>query len=145
MSAKVSELYSYPVTIDSDEFTNNTGLDLRKELDGDDGARKVVNFLNTVHSLLYDGLLYSVGTKTIKKLMIEHFIDDLSGDIKKALIAQALSLLDNGDISLWNGTVITANGTADVKDSRLLYQKLIAPHAVTILLDTNPPLLYMGE
>ncbi len=145
MSAKVSELYSYPVTIDSDEFTNNTGLDLRKELDGDDGERKVVNFLNTVHSLLYDGLLYSVGTKTIKKLMIEHFIDDLSGDIKKALIAQALSLLDNGDISLWNGTVITANGTADVKDSRLLYQKLIAPHAVTILLDTNPPLLYMGE
>lgn len=145
MSAKVSELYSYPVTIDSDEFTNNTGLDLRKELDGDDGERKVVNFLNTVHSLLYDGLLYSVGTKNIKKLMIEHFIDDLSGDIKKALIAQALSLLDNGDISLWNGTVITANGTADVKDSRLLYQKLIAPHAVTILLDTNPPLLYMGE
>ena len=145
MSAKVSELYSYPVTIDSDEFTNNTGLDLRKEFDGDDGERKVVNFLNTVHSLLYDGLLYSVGTKTIKKLMIEHFIDDLSGDIKKALIAQALSLLDNGDISLWNGTVITANGTADVKDSRLLYQKLIAPHAVTILLDTNPPLLYMGE
>ena len=54
-------------------------------------------------------------------------------------------MLDNGDISLWNGTVITANGTADIKDSKLLYEKIVAPRAVAILMDTNPPLLYMGE
>lgn len=143
--AKVGKLYDYPVTINSDEFLNNTGIDLYNELDGDDGERKVVNFLNTIHSLVYDGLLYSVGAKTIKKLMIEHFTADLENDIKKALIAQGEYMLDNGDISLWNGTVITANGTADIKDSKLLYEKLVAPRAVTILMDSNPPLLYMGE
>ena len=106
---------------------------------------KVVNFLNTIHSLIYDSLIYSVGTKTIKKLMIEHFTADLENDIKKALIAQGEYMLDNGDISLWNGTVITANGTADIKDSKLLYEKIVAPRSVSILMDTNPPLLYMGE
>lgn len=143
--ATVGKLYDYPVTVDSDEFLNNTGLDLYTELDGDDGERKVVNFLNTIHSLIYDSLLYSVGTKTIKKLMIEQFAEDLENDIKKALIAQGEYMLDNGDISLWNGTVITANGTADIKDSKLLYEKLIAPRSVSILMNTNPPLLYMGE
>lgn len=143
--ATVGKLYDYPVKVDSDEFLNNTGLDLYEELDGDAGERKVINFLNTIHSLIYDGLLYSVGTKTIKKLMIEQFSDDVAGDIKKALIAQGEYMLDNGDISLWNGTVITANGTADIKDSKLLYEKIVAPRAVAILMDTNPPLLYMGE
>ena len=143
--ATVSQLYSYPVTLDSDEFLNNTGLDLREELEGDDGERKVTNFLNTIHSLIYDNLIYSTGSKTIKNLMIEEFKEDLQGDIKKALIFQGQYLLDNGDISLWNGAVITANGTADVKESKVLYQKIIAPAAVNLLMNTAPPLLYMGE
>lgn len=143
--ATIGEIYDYPVKVNSDEFLNNTGIDLYEELAGDAGERKVVNFLNAIHSLVYDGLIYSVGTKTIKKLMIEHFADDLGNEIKKAIIAQGEYLIDNGDISLWNGTVITANGTADVKSSKVLYEKIVAPRAVTILLDTNPPLLYMGE
>lgn len=143
--AKVSNLYSYPVTLDSEEFTNNTGLDLREELEGDDGERKVVNFLNTIHSLIYDGLLYSVGSKTIKNLLITHFIDDLASDIKRALIAQGMYLLENGDISVWNGTVVAANGTVQTQESRLIYQKVVAPAAVNILMNTNPNLLYMGE
>lgn len=143
--AKVSNLYSYPVTLDSEEFTNNTGLDLREELEGDDGERKVVNFLNTIHSLIYDGLIYSVGSKTIKNLLIAHFIDDLASDIKRALIAQGMYLLENGDISVWNGTVVAANGTVQTQESRLIYQKLVAPAAVNILMNTNPNLLYMGE
>lgn len=143
--AKVSNLYSYPVTLDSEEFTNNTGLDLREELEGDDGERKVVNFLNTIHSLIYDNLLYSVGSKTIKNLLIAHFIDDLASDIKRALIAQGMYLLENGDISIWNGTVVAANGTVQTQESRLIYQKVVAPAAVNILMNTNPNLLYMGE
>lgn len=143
--ATVSSLYEYPVTLDSNEFLNNTGLDLREELDGDDSERKVVNFLNQLHTLIYDNLIYSVGPKPIKKLMIEHYSSDLEKDIKKALIAQGIYLLDNSDISLWNGTVLTANGTADIKDSKMIYQKIIAPQAVNILMDTMPPLLYMGE
>lgn len=143
--ATVTGLYEYPVTVDSDEFTNYTGIDLYAELEGDDGERKVSNFLNTVHSIIYDGLLYSVGSKTIKNLMIEHFTDDLEKDIKKAIIAQGEYLLDNGDISLWNGTVITANGTADIKESKVMYQKIVSPRSVSVLMDTNPPLLYMGE
>lgn len=143
--AKVSNLYSYPVTLDSEEFTNNTGLDLREELEGDDGERKVVNFLNTIHSLIYDGLIYSVGSKTIKNLLITHFIDDLASDIKRALIAQGMYLLENGDISVWNGTVVAANGTMQTQESRLIYQKVVAPAAVNILMNTNPNLLYMGE
>ena len=142
--ATVTGLYEYPVTVDSDEFTNYTGIDLYAELEGDDGERKVSNFLNTVHSIIYDGLLYSVGSKTIKNLMIEHFTDDLGKDIKKAIIAQGEYLLDNGDISLWNGTVITANGTADIKESKVMYQKIVSPRSVSVLMDTNPPLLYMG-
>lgn len=142
--AKVSNLYSYPVTLDSEEFTNNTGLDLREELEGDDGERKVVNFLNTIHSLIYDNLLYSVGSKTIKNLLIAHFIDDLASDIKRALIAQGMYLLENGDISVWNGTVVAANGTVQTQESRLIYQKVVAPAAVNILMNTNPNLLYMG-
>lgn len=143
--AKVSNLYSYPVTLDSEEFTNNTGLDLREELEGDDGERKVVNFLNTIHSLIYDGLIYSVGSKTIKNLLIAHFIDDLASDIKRALIAQGMYLLENGDISVWNGTVVAANGTVQTQESRLIYQKVVAPAAVNILMNINPNLLYMGE
>lgn len=143
--ATVSELYVYPVTIDSNEFTNNTGYDLRKELKGDDGERKVINFLNTIHSLIYDNLIYSVGSKTIKKLILEQYREDLEKDVKKALIAQGIALLDNGDISVWNGTVVASNGAASVQDSKLLYQKIIAPAAVNILLNTNPNLLYMGE
>lgn len=143
--AKVSNLYSYPVTLDSEEFTNNTGLDLREELEGDDGERKVVNFLNTIHSLIYDNLLYSVGSKTIKNLLIAHFIDDLASDIKRALIAQGMYLLENGDSSIWNGTVVAANGTVQTQESRLIYQKVVAPAAVNILMNTNPNLLYMGE
>lgn len=143
--AKVSSLYNYPVTLDSEEFTNNTGLDLREELEGDDGERKVVNFLNTIHSLIYDGLLYSVGSKTIKNLLIEHYKDDVASDIKRALIAQGMYLLENGDISVWNGTVVAANGTVQTQESRLIYQKVVAPAAVNILMNTNPNLLYMGE
>ena len=143
--AKVSNLYSYPVTLDSEEFTNNTGLDLREELEGDDGERKVVNFLNTIHSLIYDGLIYSVGSKTIKNLLIAHFIDDLASDIKRAIIAQGMYLLENGDISVWNGTVVAANGTVQTQESRLIYQKVVAPAAVNILMNTNPSLLYMGD
>lgn len=143
--AKVSNLYSYPVTLDSEEFTNNTGLDLREELEGDDGERKVVNFLNTIHSLIYDNLLYSVGSKTIKNLLIEHHKDDVASDIKRALIAQGMYLLENGDISVWNGTVVAANGTVQTQESRLIYQKVVAPAAVNILMNTNPNLLYMGE
>ena len=143
--ATVSELYQYPVALDSDEFLNNTGIDLREELDGDDGERKVINFLDTIHSLIYDSLIYSTGSKTIKNLIIKGFAEDLQNDIKKALIIQGQYILDNGDISLWNGTVITANTTADVKESKIIYQKVIAPAAVDLLMNTAPPLIYMGE
>lgn len=143
--ATVTSLYNYPITLTSEEFVNNTGLDLYKELEGDDGERKVVNFLNTIHALVYDDLIFSVGVKTVKMLMLEYFKTDLEKDVKKALLAQGLYLLENSDISLWNGAVVAANGTVQVAESRLLYQKIIAPAAVGILMSTNPNLLYMGE
>ena len=143
--ATVSGLYNYPITLTSDEFLNNTGKDLYQELEGDDAERKVVNFLNTIHSLVYDNLIFSVGPKTVKIFILEKFKTDLQNDVKKALIAQGNYLLENGDISLWNGTVVAANGTVQVQDSKLLYQKIIAPMAVNILLDTSPNVLYMGE
>ncbi|MFQ7034540.1 MAG: hypothetical protein ACLRTQ_02005 [Candidatus Borkfalkia sp.] len=75
--ATVASLYNYPITLTSEEFVNNTGLDLYKELEGDDGERKVVNFLNTIHALVYDDLIFSVGVKTVKMLMLEYFKTDL--------------------------------------------------------------------
>lgn len=138
-------LFDYPVMITEAEFKNNTGIDLASELDGNDSARKVKNFLNNVHRIVYDDLIYSVGNKTIKKLIIEQYADDVRKEIKKALIAQGEYLLDNGDISLWNGTVVAANGTVAVTDSGVIAQKIVALSVINILRATEPNLLYMGE
>jgi len=138
-------IYDYPIMIDEAEFKNNTGIDLAKELDGKDGARKVKNFLNQVHRIVYDDLIYSVGVKAIKRLIIEKYADSLKNEIKKALIAQGEYLLENGDVSLWNGTVVAANGTVAVTDSGVVAQKIVPLTVVNILRATEPNLLYMGE
>ncbi|MGN0807976.1 MAG: hypothetical protein ACI4MN_05990 [Candidatus Coproplasma sp.] len=138
-------LFDYPVMITEEEFKNNTGYDLAVELDGNNNARKVKNFLNQVHRIVYDDLIYSIGNKSIKKRMIEYYADDLKNEIKKALIAQGEYLLDNGDISLWNGAVVAANGTVAVSDSGLIAQKIVALSVINILRATEPNLLYMGE
>lgn len=138
-------IYDYPITITEAEFRNNTGIDLAQELEGKDSARKVKNFLNQVHRIVYDDLIYSVGVKAIKKLIIEKYADNLKNEVKKALIAQGEYLLENGDISLWNGTVVAANGTVAVTDSGVIAQKLVPLTVINILRATEPNLLYMGE
>ena len=141
----VSMLYAYPVTVDSAEFLNNTGRDLEAEIEGDDGVRKVVNFLNNLHRIVYDDLIYTVGPRRIKELIIAAHKDELQADIKKALFVQGEYLLDNTDISLWNGTVMAANGTVSVTDSTPILQKIVSPAVIDILRNTNPNILYMGE
>ena len=141
----VSALYNYPITVDSTEFLNNTGRDLAEELDGDDGVRKIVNFLNNLHRIVYEDLLYTVGPRRIKELILTEYRDELESDVKKALFVQGEYLLDNTDISLWNGTVVAANGTVSVTDSDLILQKIVSPAIIDILRNTNPNIMYMGE
>lgn len=141
----VSALYNYPITVDSTEFLNNTGRDLAAELDGDDGVRKVVNFLNNLHRIVYEDLIYTVGPRRLKEMILMEYKEDLEADVKKALFVQGEYLLDNTDISLWNGTVVAANGTVSVTDSDLILQKIVSPAIIDILRNTNPNILYMGE
>ena len=141
----VSALYNYPITVDSTEFLNNTGRDLAEELDGDDGVRKIVNFLNYLHRIVYEDLLYTVGPRRIKELILTEYRDELGFEVKKALFVQGEYLPENTDISPWNGTVVAANGTVSVTDSDLILQKIVSPAIIDILRNTNPNILYMGE
>ena len=99
--AKVSNLYDFPVTITSEEFEENTMYSLEKDLAGDNG-KKVVNFLNTLHSHIYDFLIHNTGRADIKDRIIEQYRSELEKPIKRALILQGKYLLENNNIGLWN-------------------------------------------
>lgn len=141
--ATVSDLYDYPLTITSEEFEEYTGRNLTAELAGD-SDRKVVNFLNTLHSHVYDFLIYNTGRRDIKDRIIEKYADELTKPIKRALVTQGKYLLENEDISLWNGIVATVEGGADVKDTQDIVQKILCPAVINLLAGTQPNILYAG-
>lgn len=141
--ATVSDLYDYPLTITSDEFEEHTGHNLAAELAGD-SDRKIVNFLNTLHSHVYDFLVYNTGRHDIKDRIIEKYADELAKPVKRALVTQGKYLLENEDIGLWNGIVATVEGGVDVKDTQDIVQKILCPQVINLLAGTQPNILYAG-
>lgn len=141
---KISELYSdLPVTITSDDCEKFGGLDLANEIDGDSNER-IVAFLDTVHSHIYDFLIYQTGDKDIKNAIIEKYRDRLEKTIKRALVVQAQYLISSNNIELWNGVVKTVNGV-DVKDTADIIQKVLAPTIINLLGSTKPNILFAGR
>jgi hypothetical protein len=141
--AKVSNLYDFPVTITSEEFEENTMYSLEKDLAGDNG-KKVVNFLNTLHSHIYDFLIHNTGRADIKDRIIEQYRSELEKPIKRALILQGKYLLENNNIGLWNGTIATVEGGVDIKDTQDIVQKILCVEAINLLAGTQPNILYAG-
>lgn len=141
--AKVSDLYDYPLTITSEEFEEHSGHNLAAELAGDND-RKIVNFLNTLHSHMYDFLIYNTGKRDIKDRIIKKYDMELAKPLKRALIAQGKYLIENEDIGLWNGIVATVEGGVDVKDTQDIVQKILCPAVINLLAGTQPNILYAG-
>lgn len=142
--ATVSDLYDYPLTITSEEFEEYTGRNLSTELIGD-SDRKVVNFLNTLHSHVYDFLIHNTGRADIKDRIIVKYAETLTKPIKRALILQGLYLLENmADIGLHNGVIFTAENGADIKDTQDIIQKILCPEVINLLSGTQPNILYAG-
>jgi len=141
---EVSNFYEdLPVKITSEDCEKYGGLDLYRDIVGDSNE-KISTFLDTVHSHIYDFLIYSTGDRKIKNDIIEKFIEELEKPIKRALIVQAQYLISNNNIELFNGVVKTVNGV-DVKDTADIIQKVLAPTIINILGSTKPNILFAGR
>ena len=141
----VSDIYEYPITISDVDVKNNTGYDLHADLEGP-AARKdmiVREFLNAVHSTVY-GVIYNTGEKWLKDKILNHLKPHLEKNIKQALIAQCVYVIENGDLSTWSGVTLNAGGAADVKDTASLISKKICPRALDALTSTNPDITFGG-
>lgn len=141
---KPSDLCDYPVIVSDEDFKSYTGYDLLQDIENAQERNTLSEFIDTVHMLIYDCLIYACGSKRIKNRIIERYRDDLEKPLKRALLAQGISLIENGDISEWNGATLLAGGQADVKDSALIRQKIVCPKAIRILQSTSPDILYFG-
>lgn len=141
--AKVSDLYDFPLTITSEEFDEVSGHTLSAELEGD-SDKAVVNFLNTLHSHVYDFLIFNTGRRDIKERIILKYAAELAKPIKRALILQGKYLLENDNIGLWNGAINTIDGGVDIKETQDIIQKILCPEVINLLAGTQPNILYAG-
>lgn len=141
-----SDLYDYPVVISDEDFKNYTGYDLLQDIENAETRSVLQEFIDSVHAHLYDGLIYACGaSREIKNRIIEKYRDKLEKPIRRALLIQGVYMLENGDISEWNGAMLLSGGQTDVKDSALIQQKIICPKAVSALKSAQPDILYAGE
>lgn len=134
----------YPITLTEEELRNNTGINLASKLKGDDEKIKINNFLNSVHSAVYDYLIYTTGDRLMKDRIINKYKEQLEKPIKRALLCQARYLISNQtNIAMWNGVVKTVNGI-DVKSVSEILTRIIAPEVYNLLGATVPNILYSG-
>lgn len=138
-----STLYDYPVTLNSEEFENATGIVLKNEL-GCEQDIEVRDWLNAAHENVYNRI-YRVGGKTLKDRIINDYIDYLSKPIKRCLVAQLKYMLNaNGDYGVVDGSNVNADGSLNVVEKERVVPKILAPKVVEILKSARPNLL-MGE
>lgn len=142
--ATVSFLYEdMPVKITDEDCKKFRGLDLDKEIEGN-SKEKITQFLDTVHSHIYDFLIFTTGDKRWKIKIIEKYKDEVEKPLKMALLVQAAYLISNGNIEMWNGIVKTVNGV-DIKENIQFNEKIIAPSVINILSSCKPNLLFAGR
>ena len=140
---EVTSLYiDLPVKVTSQEVEQLTGIVLNNELNGE-SETKVSAFLDTVHSLVYDYLLYTVRPKSItNRIILKH--TGVQKDIKKMLIVQAQFLLQNKGIELFNGLIVKSADASENMDITEISSKLVAPMVYQIAMSSEPNLLYVG-
>ena len=142
--ATVSFLYEdMPVKITDEDCKKLRGLDLDKEIEGN-SKEKITQFLDTVHSHIYDFLIFTTGDKRWKIKIIEKYKDEVEKPLKMALLVQAAYLISNGNIEMWNGIVKTVNGV-DIKENIQFNEKISAPSVINILSSCKPNLLFAGR
>ena len=142
--ATVSFLYEdMPVKITDEDCKKLRGLDLDKEIEGN-SKEKITQFLDTVHSHIYDFLIFTTGDKRWKIKIIEKYMDEVEKPLKMALLVQAAYLISNGNIEMWNGIVKTVNGV-DIKENIQFNEKISAPSVINILSSCKPNLLFAGR
>ena len=147
----VSFLYEdMPVKITDEDCKKFRGLDLDKEIEGN-SKEKITQFLDTVHSHIYDFLIFTTGDRRWKIKIINKYKEDdkgkptaLAKTLKNALLVQAAYLISNGNIEMWNGIVKTVNGV-DIKENIQFNEKIIAPSVINILSSCKPNLLFAGR
>jgi len=140
----VSILYEdLPVTINSEEIEEYFTINLNTRIKGDSN-KKIVEFLDTVHRLIYDNLIFVVGDRDIQIALIDTFRNKLEKEVKKALLLQADYILENENIELWNG-VVRAVGGVDIKPVNDIMARIVSPSAINLLSNTRPNILYAGE
>lgn len=140
---EVTSLYiDLPVKVTSQEVEQLTGIVLNNELNGE-SETKVSAFLDTVHSLVYDYLLYTVRPKSItNRIILKH--TGVQKDIKKMLIVQTQFLLQNKGIELFNGLIVKSADASENMDITEISSKLVAPMVYQIAMSSEPNLLYVG-
>lgn len=140
---EVTSLYiDLPVKVTSQEVEQLTGIVLNNELNGE-SETKVSAFLDTVHSLVYDYLLYTVRPKSItNRIILKH--TGVQKDIKKMLIVQSQFLLQNKGIELFNGLIVKSADASENMDITEISSKLVAPMVYQIAMSSEPNLLYVG-
>jgi hypothetical protein len=142
--ATVSFLYEdMPVKITDEDCKKLRGLDLDKEIEGN-SKEKITQFLDTVHSHIYDFLIFTTGDRRWKTKIIEKYKTEVEKPLKTALLVQASYLISNGNIEMWNGIVKTVNGV-DIKENIQFNEKIIAPSVINILSSCKPNLLFAGR
>lgn len=140
---EVTSLYiDLPVKVTSQEVEQLTGIVLNNELNGE-SETKVSAFLDTVHSLVYDYLLYTVRPKSITNRIILKYTG-VQKDIKKMLIVQSQFLLQNKGIELFNGLIVKSADASENMDITEIASKLVAPMVYQIAMSSEPNLLYVG-
>ena len=84
----VSFLYEdMPVKITDEDCKKFRGLDLDKEIEGN-SKEKITQFLDTVHSHIYDFLIFTTGDKRWKIKIIEKYKAEVEKPLKMALLVR---------------------------------------------------------
>ena len=133
-------IFSYPVTVAYDELKTECGIDLIQEI----GKEKERSFMNGINRAVYDGCIYLTGASDLKDRIIQANPDSATA-IKRALLIQAIYMLESGDVGTESGITITADGQKAVVSRTELRSKTICSAAVDALKACPVPILYAGE
>jgi hypothetical protein len=118
-----------PVKINSDDV-EALGINLNDLLEGET-KNKITRFLDSVHSIIYDYVIYNWGHETIQNRKIENDLATAK-TVKKALLWQAVYLSENNDLLSFIGITKKADGDASLAVDEI-YSKVVAPMSLQIL------------
>ena len=134
-------LFEYPVMITVAELKNERDLDITKEY----SVYERTAFMADVHSAIYEGAIYATGDKDIKDRIINTHKTKMETAIKRALILQATSMHDEGNVGTSSGITATADGQKSGVGKMELRSKRVCLAAFDALKACPYSILYAGE